>query len=238
MVTGAGGGLGPACCSALAGLGMRLAIVDIDAGAAQVAAAGLPPGTASMVATVDVTSRADFEGAVRETIREMGGLHVLVNLAGVIRNSMLEKVDDEDFELVMATHVRGVLNGMRAASRHLKDQRYGRIVNMSSIAVRGSLAGSSYGAAKGAIEALTRSAAFEMARYGVTANCVAPGLIGAGMFTRVPPDYQEAAIARTPMRRAGTAEEVASCIAFLASQASSYVTGQTLFVCGGLSIGY
>lgn len=238
MVTGAGGGLGPACCAALARRGMQLSILDLDDRAVQAAADALPSGTATFVQAVDVTRRDQVEAAVEQTITNLGGLHVLVNLAGVIRNSMLEKVVDEDHELVMATHVGGVLNTMRASARHMKDQRYGRIVNMSSIAVRGSLAGGSYGAAKGAIEGLTRSAAYEMARHGVTANCVAPGLISAGMFTRVPADYQEAAIARTPMRRPGTAEEVASCVAFLASEEAGYVTGQVLFVCGGLSIGY
>jgi 3-oxoacyl-[acyl-carrier protein] reductase len=109
---------------------------------------------------------------------------------------------------------------------------------MSSVAVLGSLGGGSYGAAKGAIEGLSRAAALEWAGRGITVNCVAPGLIDAGMFQTTPPQFREEGIARTPMKRAGTAQEVADAIAFLASPEASFITGQTLFVCGGLSIGF
>ena len=108
---------------------------------------------------------------------------------------------------------------------------------MSSVASYGSTAGASYSAAKGAIEALSRTAAVEWARYNITVNCVAPGLINAGLNLTTPEHFQKAGIERTPMRRAGNPEEVAACFKFLASEEASFITGQTIFVCGGLTIG-
>jgi 3-oxoacyl-[acyl-carrier protein] reductase len=232
-VTGAGGGLGRACCGALAAAGLRVYAADV-----QPEAIGQLEGDRVTAIELDVTDRAAVEAAVDSLVQLGARLDVLVNLAGVIRNQLLAKIEDADFRLVMATHVEGTLNTMRAVTPLMRKQGYGRVVNMSSIALRGSIAGSAYGAAKGAIEGITRSAALELAKHGVTVNCVAPGLIDAGIFLTVPDDYREAGIARIPTGRAGTAAEVAACVAFLASSDASYVTGQSLSVCGGLSIGF
>jgi 3-oxoacyl-[acyl-carrier protein] reductase len=115
---------------------------------------------------------------------------------------------------------------------------YGRIVNTSSIAFRGTVAGGSYGAAKGAIEGLTHSAAIELAPHGITVNCVAPGLVDAGIFLSTPEEYRQELIERVPMQRLGTPADIAACVAFLASEEAGYITGQTLTVCGGLSLGF
>jgi 3-oxoacyl-[acyl-carrier protein] reductase len=233
-VTGAGGGLGRACCEALVQRGLRVVAADVDASAAGRVADELGGGEAITAAALDVTNRS----AVEELVASEPQLAVLVNLAGVIRNAVLSKIDDGDFRLVLATHVEGTLNTMRAAAPLMKANGYGRIVNMSSIALRGTVAGSTYAAAKGAIEGISRSAALELAREGVTVNCVAPGLIDAGMFLTVPDEYRQEWIARIPAGRTGTAADVAECVAFLASPAAAYVTGQTLVVCGGLSLGF
>lgn|SRR6185437_10818777 len=236
LVTGAGGGLGPACVSRLVDDGLTVVAVDLSAEALK-PLADHPSGRVHP-AQADVTSATDVAAVVAAAVADHGGVDVVVNMAGVIRNAMLGKITDDDFGLVMATHVNGTLNTMRAASPVMREQRYGRIVNLSSIAVRGSLTGGSYGAAKGAIEGLSRAAAIDLARYGITVNCVAPGVIASGMFLTTPQDYQDEVLRRAPMGRAGSPEEVASCIAFLAGDEASYVTGQTLFVCGGLSIGF
>ncbi|KVN35023.1 hypothetical protein WJ63_36805 [Burkholderia pyrrocinia] len=127
---------------------------------------------------------------------------------------------------------------MQAAGVAIRERQYGRIVNIRSISSLGSVGGASYGAAKGAIEAMSRAAAIEWAPRGITVNCVAPRLIAASMTLGVPKDCREAGVARTPMERNGTPEEVAYAIAFFTSPRASVVTGQALFVCGGLSIGF
>lgn len=168
----------------------------------------------------------------------MSPRETLINMAGVVRTAAFSRITDEDFELTFKTHVSGTMHCMRAISPIMRDQQYGRIVNISSIAALGAIGGGSYSAAKGAIEALSRVAAVEWATRGITVNCVAPGLIAAGMNLNVPQDFQEAGIAKTPMKRNGTAEEVAHAIAFFASPEASFITGQTLFVCGGISVGF
>lgn len=212
---------------------------DLDAAAAERVAAELRDAGASASAlALDVRDAEAVDVAVAGVVEEHGSLDVLVNLAGALRNQVLTRIGDEDFELVLATHLKGTLHTMRAATPAMRANGYGRIVNMSSIAARGSIAGSAYGAAKGGIEGLTRAAAMEVAKHGITVNCLAPGLVNAGMFLSVDKAYQAEVTARIPAGRLGEADEIAACVTFLASPGASYVTGQTLVVCGGLSLGF
>jgi 3-oxoacyl-[acyl-carrier protein] reductase len=239
LLTGAAGGLGVAASRALGRTGVRVVMTDMALDRAEAAAAGLrSEGIDAHGARLDVTDRVAVDAVVAEVAKTHGRLDILVNLAGVVRNDYLTKVKDEDFDLTFASHVKGTMHCMRAAVQIMRAQKYGRVINMSSVAALGSVAGTSYGAAKGAIETMSRVAAIESAKEGVTVNCVAPGMIAAGMFLTTPQHFQAFNIEQTPMKRAGTPEEVAHCIAFFASPASSFVTGQTLYVCGGLSVGF
>ena len=234
LLTGVGGGLGPSTCAALEASGYTVFAADLDGEAAKRAVGDLDYAEPL---TLDVVDAQAVSAAVDSIVDRFGHIDAVVNMAGVARNQMLHKVVDADFDLVMRTHVNGTLNTMRAAIPHMKAVGFGRIVNFSSVAIRGSLAGGAYGAAKGAIEALSRSAAIEVARNGISVNCVAPGVIDAGIFLTVPEEYQRERIAGVPAGRAGHAEEVAAVVCFFASPAASYVTGQALFVDGGLTLG-
>jgi 3-oxoacyl-[acyl-carrier protein] reductase len=239
VVTGGSGGIGVAVCRALAKGGAHVVIVDIDAQRGASAAAILrdSEGLSATHLVCDVSNAGAVKTLREQVLGDFKQIDVLVNLAGVVRNAVLTKITDEDFNLTMASHVNGTLNTMRAFAPDMKAQGYGRVINTSSIAALGSVAGISYGAAKGAIEAMTRSAAIELAPRGITVNCVAPGIIDTGMFLTIPKHYQEHLLSRTPMGRQGQPEEVAACVKFLASREASFVTGQTLYVCGGITIG-
>lgn len=237
LVIGGAGGIGAAVCEALAEAGHRVVVSDRNGdAAATVAAALVAKGYAAHGEACDATSAAEVEAMKVRIEQANGPVDILVTMAGVIRNDLLVKVKDEDFDLVFATHVKSTLNAMRSCLPGMRERGYGRVVTMSSLAGRGSVAGASYAAAKSGIEGLTRTAAIEMARYGVTVNCVAPALIDAGMFRTVPKEYQDKGVQAIPMRRPGEPREVAACVRFLASDDASYVTGQVLTVCGGMSI--
>lgn len=239
VVMGGGANIGRAVCCKLAERGFALAICDISRQRAEDCQRSLKTNDAgSLVIAVDATDKTQVDGARDRVAEAFGRTDVLVNLQGNVQNELLLKLTDDAWRKTLAIHLDGTLNAMQAFAPMMIERSYGRIINMSSIAARGSVAGASYGAAKGAIEGLTRSAAMEWARYGITVNCVAPGLINAGMFLTVPERYRQAGIERTPMKRAGEPEEVAACVDFLGSADASFITGQTIFVCGGLSIGF
>jgi 3-oxoacyl-[acyl-carrier protein] reductase len=238
LVTGAGGGLGHACVVALVDAGFHVVATDLNADALASLSGGEIPESALTLRDVDVTDSDAVDEVVRGVVDVLGRIDVLVNLAGVARNQMLHKVSDAEFNLVLATHLSGTMHTMRAVAPVMKTAHYGRIVNMSSIAVRGSIAGSAYAAAKGAIEGLTRAAAMELAPHDITVNCVAPGMVDVGIFLTTPQEYQDEVLARVPAGRAARVEEIADVVAFFASEGASYVTGQSLFVCGGASLGF
>jgi 3-oxoacyl-[acyl-carrier protein] reductase len=237
LVTGAGGGLGGECVLALREQGMHVVASDLTTDRLGAGPSDGALGPLSLRA-LDVTDPGQVDALVADVVASTGRLDVLVNLAGVVRNQVLHRITDDDFALTMRTHVDGTLHTRRAVAPVMRAAGHGRIVNMSSIAVRGSVAGTAYAAAKGAIEGITRAAAIELAAHGVTVNCVAPGVVAAGMFLTVPQDYQRQSVERVPMRRPATPREVADVVAFFASPRSAYVTGQSLFVCGGLSLGF
>ncbi|WP_269391009.1 SDR family NAD(P)-dependent oxidoreductase [Hoeflea alexandrii] len=237
VVTGGGGGLGLAVCRSLAQTGITVVCLDIGNAAERAAKALGEEGLAIEHQQCDVTNSAATIELSDNILAHHGQIDILINLAGVARNAKLVDVTDEDFDLTLSSNVRGTMNMMRTFAPHMKERGYGRIINTSSVAALGSIAGTSYTAAKGAIEAMTRTAAMELARYGITVNCVAPGIINTGMFQKQPERARNHMLDRTPMRRSGEPMEIAAGYRFLSSPDASYVTGQTLYVCGGVSVG-
>jgi cyclopentanol dehydrogenase len=237
LVTGAARGQGAAVARLLAREGAAVVVGDIleEAAAAVVAEiVGSCGAGRACAARLDVGVEADWHRAMAALDRGHGGLDVLVNNAGIALGKGLERTSDAEWERVVAVNQRGPWLGMRAAVPLLKRRGGGAIVNVASIyAVVGSPASTAYHASKGALLAMTRGAAVELAQHGVRVNCVLPGAIDTAMLADIRPERLRELTARTPMERIGRAEEVASAVAFLASDEASFITGAALPVDGG-----
>lgn len=241
IVTGGGGALGTCICVAQALAGVQVVVADIDEGRVKSCADALKAvGCEPLIIIGDLSSKDDVARMQQEVAGKFGRADILVNAHGDNKNELLFKLNDATWRKTLSVHLDGTLNSMLAFGAMMKERKYGRIVNMSSIAARGSIAGGAYGAAKSGIEGLTRCAAMEWARYNIAVNCMAPGLIGGqSMFTRTTPEeFQVVGIEKTPMKRAGKPEEVAALARFLTSEDAGFITGQTISIDGGLSLGF
>ena len=241
LVTGGARGIGAATALRLAKDGAAVAVLDLraqdtDATVAAIREAG---GTAIDLGG-DVADTAQAEAAVDGTVAQLGRIDILVNNAGITRDNLLYKLSDADWDQVVAVHLRGPFLLCRAAQRHMVEQRYGKIVNLSSTSALGNRGQANYSAAKAGVQGFTRTLAIELGPYGINVNAVAPGFIATAMTAataeRMGSDLESAKtlIAQTlPLRRTGEPEDVAGVVAFLAGPDSSYITGQTLYVDGG-----
>ncbi|MGQ9542581.1 MAG: SDR family NAD(P)-dependent oxidoreductase [Candidatus Bathyarchaeia archaeon] len=241
IVTGSGRGIGKAVAKILAMEGASILVNDVDRDAAEATAdelrrlnskvsvaAGVPEG--------DVTDESSCVGMVEKARVELGGLHILINNAGITRDKVIHKMTEEMWRLVLDVNLKGVLFMMKAACEHFKRQRYGKIVNMSSIVGLGGNVGQlNYSASKAAIIALTKSVAADLARYNICVNVVAPGIIDTRLTRQIPAE-KFASYERSIPMGLGTPEHVARVVLALCSEDFDYVTGQTIVVSGGLII--
>ena len=234
LVTGASRGIGRAIALTLAQAGFRVVgSATSQAGADAITQALAAWGGRGIV--LNVNDAAACESAVDEMVKSHGGLHVLVNNAGITRDTLAMRMKDEDWDAVLETNLKAVFRMSRAVIRPMMKQRYGRIVNITSVVGASGNAGqANYAAAKAGVAGLTRALARELGSRSITVNCVAPGFIGTDMTDGLPEAQKTALLAQIPLARLGTPEEVAHAVAFLASPLAGYVTGTELHVNGGM----
>jgi len=241
IVTGSARGIGAATARRLAADGMAVAVLDLD----EAACAGTvkeieDAGGRALAVGADVSQTEQVLAAVERVAAELGGPAVLVNNAGVLRDNLLFKMSDSDWDTVLGVHLRGAFLMTRAAQKYMVEQRYGRIVNLSSSSALGNRGQVNYSAAKAGLQGLTKTLAIELGPFGITANAVAPGFIVTDMTAATAArigvsfeDFQRNRAELIPVRRVGQPEDVANTISFLASEGASFVSGQVIYVAGG-----
>ena len=236
VVTGGGQGIGRAIALKLAALGASVAVVDLNGEtAASVAGEIESAGGSAMSVPLDVSDPDAVAAAFKEINDVMGGIDILVNNAGITRDNLVMRMTPQDWDLVLAVNLKGAFNCIRAAARTMMSQRYGRIVNISSVVgVIGNAGQANYAASKGGLIALTKSVAKELGSRGITANAIAPGYIDTPMTSSLTEKVRDEFAAKIVLRRFGTPEDVANVVAFLASDGADYITGQTINVDGGM----
>jgi len=238
LITGGGSGIGAAVARCFAQEGARIAIGDVDVeGAEKVASEIKDAGGEALICKADVRRRDEVEAMVDYVLKEYGRLDILINNAGVTRDNLCARMSEEDWDFVVDVNLKGTFLCSKAAFRPMRKQRYGKIVNTASVAVRGNIGQVNYSASKAGIIGLTRTLALEFARAGICVNCIAPGFIETPMTEGLPEKVREEALKRIPLGRIGRPEEVANLHLFLASPESDYITGQVFFIDGGVSIG-
>ena len=234
VVTGGAQGIGFAIAQRYVAEGARVVIGDLDLGASEAAVDRLGGRDFARAVRCDVTNADEVDALVATAVSEFDGLDVMVNNAGITRDATMRKMTEEQFDQVIAVHLKGTWNGTRKAAAIMRENESGAIVNISSLSGKVGLVGqTNYSAAKAGIVGLTKAAAKELAHLGVRINAIQPGLIRSAMTEAMPQKIWDAKLAEIPMGRAGEPSEVASVALFLASDLSSYMTGTVLEVTGG-----
>jgi 3-oxoacyl-[acyl-carrier protein] reductase len=234
VVTGGAQGLGLAIAERFVDEGARVVLGDVNLEATQAAAAKLGGDKIAIAVRCDVTSGDDVDALIGAALDGFGALDIMINNAGITRDATMRKMTEDQFDQVIAVHLKGTWNGLRKAAAVMRENKSGTIVNMSSISGKVGMVGqTNYSAAKAGIVGMTKAASKELAHLGVRVNAIQPGLIRSAMTEAMPQRIWDSKVAEVPMGRAGEPEEIANVALFLASDLSSYMTGTVLEVTGG-----
>ena len=235
LVTGASRGIGAAIAQALGAAGYQVVgTATTDDGAAKISQA-LSAFPGSRGVALDVNNGTAVEALIDELVKTQGGLHVLVNNAGITRDTLAMRMKDEDWDAVLGTNLKAVFGASRAAIRPMMKQRFGRIISITSVVGASGNAGqANYAAAKAGVAGMTRSLAKELGSRGITVNCVAPGFIETDMTAQLPEEQKKALQSQIALGKLGQPQDIANAVVYLASDGAGYVTGQELHVNGGM----
>lgn len=238
LVTGAGSGIGAATARRFAQEGAAVACLDVNEdGLRKVVEEIKAGGGRAIHAVCNVAKKSDVDAAVQKAVSELGGLHCVVNNAGITRDKTARKLSEDDWDLVLAVNLKGTFLVCQAAINVMADKKYGRISNTASVAVRGNIGQPNYAASKAGVVGLTRTLALECARSNITVNCVAPGATDTAMFAGVPEEIKQAIVKSIPLQRMASPADIAAVHVFLCSDEANYVTGQLIYVDGGATLG-
>lgn len=238
LITGSARGLGAEIAREFVRQGAAVMLVDREAEALKATAAELTKAGGKVdVAAGDVTEEGFCQRAVAQGIQSLGSINVLINNAGITRDASLAKMTREQWDQVMAVNLTAVFFLGQMVGRHMMEQKRGSIINISSVARRGNFGQTNYSASKAGVDAMAKTWAVELARFGIRANSIAPGFIATAMTEKVPPEVRDKIVGRIPLRRMGSPSDIAHLAAFLASDAAGYITGQCITVDGGLTSG-